>query len=387
MSPDRDLDLVLLGATGFTGGLTAEDLTAQLAQRDLRWAIAGRDRGKLDRVVERLRAIDPDGAPDETIVVDVSDAAGLREMAGRTRVVATTVGPYARYGVPVVTACIAGGADYVDITGEPAFVNGLLRDHDAAARDAGVRIVNCCGFDSIPHDLGAQLAVEQLPADEPIHLAGYVSAGGRPSGGTLRSAIEAMADRSSLRGPRLRPTGDRRVAASARRITRVPQIDGWAVPLPTIDPQVVLRSAAALDEYGPDFRYGHFARVPNLPVAVGLMGGVGAVAAVAQVELGRSFLSRLAPEPGEGPDEETRAKGWFRVTFLGASPSASTRVEVRGGDPGYGETSKMLAESARCLVEDRDRLPDRAGVLTTAAAFGPVLRARLQARGMTFEVA
>ncbi|MBW3621033.1 MAG: saccharopine dehydrogenase NADP-binding domain-containing protein, partial [Actinobacteria bacterium] len=184
MPDDRDLDLVLLGATGFTGGLVAADLTRQLGSSGLRWAIAGRDRAKLEAVRERLATISPGATPDGMEVVDVHDRAALTDLARRTRVIATTVGPYARHGEDVVAACIAAGTDYVDITGEPAFVHRLLRDHHDAAVDAGVRIVNCCGFDSVPHDLGAQLAVEQLPDDEPVELRGFVSAKGRFSGGT-----------------------------------------------------------------------------------------------------------------------------------------------------------------------------------------------------------
>lgn len=383
---ERDLDFVLVGATGFTGGLTAEDLTRQLPDSPLRWAIAGRSRPKLDAVRDRLAAIDADGAPDTSIVVDVHDPEAMTRLASRSRIVATTVGPYARHGEPVVAACIRGGADYLDITGEPAFVNRLLAAHDAAARAAGVRIVNCCGFDSIPHDLGAQLAVEQLPDDEPVTLRGFVSAGGRFSGGTFASALDAMGDRGSLRGPELRPDGDRQVGSLPRRIQHVPEVDGWAIPMPTIDPQVILRSAAVLPSYGRRFRYGHFARTGSLPTALGLVAGVGTVAAVAQLRAGRSLLSKLAPDPGTGPDEATRAAGWFRVTFLGHTPSTDTRIEVRGGDPGYDETSKMLSEAIHCLAAERDRLPDRAGVLTTAVAFGGVLRARLVARGLSFEV-
>jgi short subunit dehydrogenase-like uncharacterized protein len=383
---ERDLDIILVGATGFTGGLTAEDLTRQLSGSRLRWAIAGRSRSKLDAVRDRLAAIDADGAPDTSIVVDVHDREAMTRVASRSRIVATTVGPYAQHGEPVVAACIRGGADYLDITGEPAFVNRLLAAHAADARAAGVRIVNCCGFDSVPHDLGAQLSVEQLPDDEPVTLRGFVSAGGRFSGGTFASALGAMGDRGSLRGPRLRPDGDRQVGSLPRRIQHVPEIDGWAIPMPTIDPQVILRSAAALPRYGRRFRYGHFARTGSLPTALGLVAGVGTVAAVAQLRAGRSLLSKLAPDPGTGPDEATRATGWFRVTFLGHTPSTDTRIEVRGGDPGYGETSKMLSEAIHCLAAEGDRLPDRAGVLTTAVAFGGVLRARLVARGLSFEV-
>jgi short subunit dehydrogenase-like uncharacterized protein len=386
MDDDRDLDLVLVGATGFTGGLVAEDLARGSGERPLRWAVAGRDRDRLAAVRDHLAALPGGRAPDDVVVADVHDRDAVDALARRTRVVATTVGPYARHGHELVAACVAAGTDYVDITGEPAFVNRVLREHGAAARTAGVRIVSCCGFDSVPPDLGAQLAVAQLPDDEPVVLRGLVSAGGRPSGGTLVSALDAMGDREALRGPRPDAGPGRRVGGLPRRITKEPEVGGWAVPLPTIDAQVVLRSAAALPAYGPAFRYGHFARVPHLPAAIGLVGGVAAAAGIAQVAPGRRLLERLAPDPGQGPDATTRERGWFRVVLLGRTPSARTRVEVRGGDPGYGETSRMLAEAARCLVEDRDELPDRHGVLTPAVAFGPVLRRRLQGRGLVFEV-
>lgn len=383
---DRTYDLVLLGATGFTGGLVAEDLTAQLGAGELRWAIAGRDRAKLTAVRDRLTGAG-DGQPDGIEVVDVHEPAEIRALAASTRVLATTVGPYEQHGEPVVAACVDAHTDYLDITGEPTFVNRILERYDAAAREAGVRIVNCCGFDSIPHDLGAQFTVEQLPEDVPLRVAAYVSAGGRPSGGTLASALGIIASPSTAFGwTRPDPGAGRRIGGLPRKVRPVPEISGWAAPLPTIDPQVVLRSAAALPRYGPDFRYGHYVRFPNLPVTVGAIGGVAAVAGLAQLRAGRALLDRLTPDSGEGPGPERRAKGWFRVTFLGEGGGASVRTEVRGGDPGYTETSRMLSEAARSLLSDGERLPDVAGVVTPAVAFGAVLRQRLQARGMTFEV-
>ena len=383
---DRDYDLVLLGATGFTGGLVAEDLTRQLGASDLRWAIAGRNPDKLAAVRQRLEAIDAAGAPDGVEQVDVTDLVGLLDLTARTRALATTVGPYARHGELVVQACVRNGVDYVDITGEPAFVELLRSRYDRDAARQGVRIVNCCGFDSIPHDLGAQLAVEQLPDDAPIRLRGFVSMKGRFSGGTYASAINAIAGGDSLSFVPPDPGPGRKVGLLPRRISHEPAVDGWALPMPTIDPQVVLRSAAALSSYGPDFRYGHYMRVSTLPAAGGVLAGVGVAAGLARLGPTRALLDRLAPSSGEGPDETTRERSRFAVVLLGEADGERTRVEVSGGDPGYTETSRMLSEALRSLVEDTEALPDTAGVLTPATAFGPVLRERLQARGMRFEV-
>lgn len=386
----RHYEVVVLGATGFTGGLVAEALARRHGACGLRWAIAGRSHDKLERVRERLVAIDPACHDVGLIVADVEQPATLVEMAEQTAVVASTVGPFARYGEPVVEACVAAGADYADITGEPAFVGRVIGRFDHAARDAGLRAVCCCGFDSVPHDLGAWLAVGALGADEPIRLKGYVTGHGELSGGTWHSAVEAMgrwrterADRRPLvRSPKV--AVGRRVTGLPQRIHRARELGAWATPLPTIDPLIVLRSARLCAEYGPDFSYGHFVPVRSpVRLATGLL-GVGTVATLAQLGPTRRLLLRLKA-PGRGPDEAQRAKGRFRVRMQGRKKSgASVEVEVRGGDPGYGETANMLAESALCLA--RDRLPARFGVLTPAAAMGDALVARLRAVGMTFEV-
>src|SRR6478735_4137039 len=219
--PERDHDIVLFGATGFTGALTAEYL-AQHAGDGLRWALAGRNRAKLEALSERL------GIDVPLLHADVGDEASLRTVAESARVVITTVGPYVAYGEPLVAACAAAGTDYVDLTGEPEFVDRMYcRYHDEATR-SGARIVHACGFDSIPHDLGVLYSV-QLEA-KPHRELGY-----------------------------------------------------WAVPMPTIDPQVIARSARALDRYGPDFSYGHYAGVKRLPIAVGGVAGAASLFAAAQV--------------------------------------------------------------------------------------------------------
>ncbi|MFI7407852.1 saccharopine dehydrogenase family protein [Streptomyces sp. NPDC049627] len=382
---DRPYDIVLFGATGFVGTLTAEYLAAH-APEGLRWAIAGRSEEKLERLRERL----PGAAGIGLLAADVADPASMRRLAEHARVVATTVGPYVTYGEDLVAACADTGADYLDLSGEPEFVDRTYVLHDARARETGARLVHACGFDSVPHDLGAYFTVQQLPEGVPLTVDGFVTADATFSGGTFASALNqfsrgrqmlaAARDRARheprLMGRRaLAPTGTPRFAK---------EVGAWAVPLPTIDPQIVKRSARALQRYGPDFRYRHYAAVRHLPVAVGGAATMGALFTAAQLPPARRWLSdRL--KPGEGPSAEKRAKSWFSVRFVGEGGGRRVFTEVAGGDPGYGETAKMFAESALSLAFDD--LPPTAGQVTTAVAMGDALIGRLRGAGITFRVA
>ncbi|MFE5140268.1 saccharopine dehydrogenase family protein [Streptomyces fagopyri] len=380
---DRAYDIVLFGATGFVGALTAEYLAAH-APEGLRWAIAGRDRKKLERLREGLA-----GAPD-VIRADTSEPASLRELAHRARVVATTVGPYIVHGEELVAACADAGTDYLDLTGEPEFVDLMYVRHDARARETGARLVHACGFDSIPHDLGAYFTVRQLPEGVPLRVDGFVRTQAMFSGGTFASALTQFARGRQIvtaardRGrhePRLM---ERRASAPVSAPRYAKEVGAWALPLPTIDPQIVRRSARELGRYGPDFRYRHYAAVQRLPIAVGGVAAVGAVFAAAQLPPARRWLSDRI-KPGEGPSAERRAKSWFSVRFVGEGGGKRVFTEVAGGDPGYDETAKMFAESALSLAFDD--LPRTAGQVTTAVAMGDALIARLRAAGITFRVA
>jgi len=383
-----DHDLVLLGATGFTGGLTA-DYLARHAPSGLRWAVAGRDPGRLAALRDRLAAIGGAGTSVGTLTADVDDAASLRAVTETTKVLATTVGPYVAHGEPAVAACADTGTDYVDLTGESEFVDRMWLGYHERAVATGARIVHACGFDSVPHDLGAWFTVQHLPEDVPITLSGYVRAGGGISGGTYHSAVRAFSrvrqSQTAAAERRRRealPPG-RRVRALPARPHRGPDGRGWALPLPTIDPQVVRRSARALDRYGPDFGYGHYALLKTLSMAVCTAAGMGSMVALAQLPPVRDLLLR-ARSQGEGPSAEQREKSWFRVRFVGTAGGRSVVTEVRGGDPGYTETATMLAESALCLAHDA--LPATAGQVTTVQAMGDALLARLQVAGITFRV-
>ena len=388
MATRRKYDIVLFGATGFTGSLTAEYL-ARHAPATLRWALAGRNADKLKIVRARLGDIHPACKDIELLSADVDDAGSIKAVAESTKLVITTVGPYIKYGEPLVAACATAGTDYVDLTGEPEFVDSMWLKYHEQARASGARIVNCCGFDSIPHDLGAYFTVKQLPDDVALKVEGFVRAGGTFSGGTFHSAITAfsrLAEYARIRRQRRQREDyplDRKIGSTRQTIHYMKEFSAWAVPMPTIDPQIVKRSAVANDRYGPNFRYGHFILVKKLPQVAALVGGAAALLAGSQLKVTRDRLLKLK-SPGDGPTEEQRGKGWFRIRFIGIGGNKRVMTEVSGGDPGYGETSKMLAESALCL--SLDRLPRKGGVITPAQAMGDALIDRLQAAGIQFRV-
>ena len=387
MAKDRAHDVVLFGATGFTGSLTAEYL-ARNAAPGTRWALAGRNQSKLESLRVKLTEMNPACAELPLLHADVTDAGSLRAVAEAAKVVITTVGPYLEYGEPLVSACAETGTDYVDLTGEAEFVDRMYLAYDARARETGARLVHACGFDSIPHDLGVFFTVRQLPDDAPIKIDGYVRVGGTFSGGTFNSALIAFSRtgamaRAAKQRTRIEPRPEKRtVHTPTGALHRIPGSKLWSVPLPTIDPLVVGRSAVALEQYGPDFTYRHFAAAKHLPTIAAGAVGLGALFAAAQIPPARRALSNLR-KPGNGPSAEKRAGSWFSVKFLGEGCGKRVITEVSGGDPGYDETAKMLAESALCLAHDD--LPPTSGQVTTATAMGDALLARLTAAGIKFE--
>ncbi len=320
---------------------------------------------------------------------DVTDPASLERLARSTRVLITTVGPYINYGEPVVAACAAAGTDYVDLTGEPEFVDRMWLRYHAQAQQTGARLVHSCGFDSIPHDLGVLFTVNQLPEQVPISVSGFVRTNGAFSGGTYQTAITAFSRlrqtaqaSAERRRAEQRPAG-RRIKGVVGRPRQDAFAGGWVVPMPTIDPLVVLRSARALERYGPDFSYSHYFVSKRLAPLAGIAAGGGAAIALAQLPPTRKLLLRMTPA-GTGPSPERRERSRFRVRFVGEGGGHEVLTEVSGGDPGYTETAKMLSESALCLAQDE--LPERAGQLTPAVAMGEHLIRRLDAAGIQFRV-
>jgi len=372
---DRPYDIVLYGASGFTGALTATYL-AKHAGPEVRWAIAGRNRTKLEAL----------GVDVPILYADATDRASLAEVARQARVVVTTVGPYVHHGEPLVAACAEAGTHYLDLTGEPEFVDRMYLAYDAVAARTGAKLVHACGFDSMPWDLGVLYTVERLPPDVPITVSGFLRARANVSGGTVHSVV-AIASRLRQAAEASARRRAAEPAPAGRKVSSRPGglrwVGGWALPMPTLDPMVVGHSARLLDRYGPDFRYRQHFAIKSLPAALTLAAGASALLTLAQIPPARAWLLTRRG-PGDGPTPEQRARGWFKATFVGEGGGRRVVTEVAGGDPGYDETAKMLAEAALCLAFDD--VPERAGQLTTASAMGRPLIERLQRAGMTFRV-
>lgn len=402
---DREFDIVVYGATGFTGTLVAEYLLREYGVgRELNWAIAGRDESKLGEVRAALGA-----EALTTIVADGEDVPALASMARRTRVVLTTVGPYALYGSRLVAACVDAGTDYCDLAGEVQWIRRMIDKHHERAAETGSRIVHCCGFDSIPMDFGVfflQQAAQQRHDAHCSSIAMYVKATkGTASGGTLASMMnvveEARADREVARilaDPyALNPAGERQGPdeRDQQKVLRDDAVDGWTAPfvMAGVNTRVVRRSNALGGyPYGRDFRYRE-----TTFTGEGLGGwfkgamltlGLGCLVLGVSYAPSRSLLKRFVlPKPGEGPDREMQQTGFFNLVMIGELPDGTAMsARITGDqDPGYGSTSKMLAESAVCLA--KDELTTTGGVLTPSVAMGNALLDRLRENaGLTFDV-
>ncbi|MCX6483153.1 MAG: trans-acting enoyl reductase family protein [Mycobacterium sp.] len=410
----REFDIVVYGATGFVGKLTADYLAH--AGGSARIALAGRSPGRL----EAVRATLPESARSWPIITaDASSPSSLDEMAARTQVVVTTVGPYSKYGLPLVAACAKAGTDYADLTGEAMFVRQSIDDYHKQAIDTGARIVHACGFDSIPSDMSVYELYRRVTADDTGELCdtNYVlrSFSGGVSGGTIASMIEVFrassgdADTRRLledpytlaqdRGaePEFGPQPD----LPWRRGREIaPELAGvWAggFVMAMYNTRIVRRSNALLDyAYGRRFRYAEYMGMgPSVLAPVAAVATTAATAGAAALGgrffrvLPRRLVERLAPKPGTGPSAEARERGYYRVETYTTTTSGARYVATmsQSGDPGYKATSVMLGECGLALALDRNKLPERYGVLTPAAAMGDALLARFPAAGISLDSA
>lgn len=388
MSQQPDLDIIVYGASGFTGRLVCEYLQQQYgADGDIKWAMAGRSEEKLQQVREEMGVAD--GVP--LVVADSADQASVEAMVGRTKVLLTTVGPYQLYGSDIVKACAEAGTDYVDLCGEPAWMHEMIAAHSDAARASGARIVFSCGFDSVPFDLGVYYLQQLAAADDQAPLTrvkGRVRAmNGSMSGGTLASFKATMAaagENPELVSVLMNPfalteefSGPEQPSGLAP--LHEEDLGSWSAPfvMATINTKNIHRSNYLQDHaYGAEFVYDEM-----LLTGPGEQGEAIANAVASDKSMAKSKL-----QPGEGPSKEERDNGNYDVMFVGSNDSGYKVVaSVKGDrDPGYGSTSKMIAEAAVCLALDPEAASG--GIWTPAAALGSALIDRLQDNaGLSFQ--
>ena len=404
----KSFDVVAFGATSFVGQILCRYLLEEFGiGGDLKWAVAGRSKEKL----EALRAeLGPKAAKLQIVVADAADDAALRKLCESTRVVVSTVGPYALHGEPTVRACVDAGTDYCDLTGEVQWVRRMIERHEAAAKASGARIVHCCGFDSIPSDLGVHFVQREARSrfGAPCtRIKMRVKAmRGAASGGTVASLMNVvkeatsdpelrkeLADPYSLCPPSARPK-------VRQPEVRIPEYDAdfakWVAPfvMALVNTRVVHRSNALSGQaYGADFVYDEAMITGSGPLgglaATALTTGIAGFVAASAIGPVRAGLERFVlPKPGQGPSPEAQRNGFFDIRFFGSTAEGKTiRAKVTGDrDPGYGSTGKMLGQAAACLALDVGKSEKAGGFWTPATVFGDKLVERLTARaGLAFE--
>ncbi len=399
----REYDVIVWGATGFTGELVSEFMADHYGSGNLTWCLAGRNRSKLDELKDEIDAEDID-----VLIADSHDMESLEALVQKGRVVLTTVGPYARYGSQLVAACARHGTHYCDLTGEVHWMREMIDTHQQAARESGARIVHTCGFDSIPSDLGVYFLQREMikqhgvPAREVKYRTRAFKGGA--SGGTIDSMM-AMMEMAKTNPDIMRIMADPYALNDNERGLDGPDsnqpffdpdFSSWVAPfvMAAINTRVVRRSNELLGNmYGREFRYSEGTLTHSNPLgalaAAGIAIGTSAMNTAVVFDPVRQFLQRFLPKPGEGPSEDTIENGFFEIELVAKHPTDDAkdlRCLISGDkDPGYGSTAKMLAETAVCLAQDD--LPVDGGFWTPASAMGDALLERLPANaGVTFEL-
>ena len=406
MSDKREFDIIIWGASGFTGRLVAEYMLQKYgANGSVKWAMGGRN-------AEKLAGIQKDLGAEEIplVIADSQKMDTLEGMVQRTKVICTTVGPYAQYGSPLVEACVKHQTDYCDLTGEVQWMRKMIDQHQEAAQANGTRIVHTCGFDSIPSDMGVyflQKKAKERTGEYCQQIKLRVKAmKGEMSGGTYASLsnvlVEAEKDKSiykTLFNPYgLNPKGTQKGkdGEDLKAVVFDEDAKSWIAPfiMSTINTRVVRRSHALQGFlYGKDFQYDEAmmtgAGFSGRGKGMMLLMGMGVMMSAKPNSFLRNTMNRFLPKPGEGPSKEKRESGFYKMLLIGKLADGTLiQGSVTGDrDPGYGSTCKMLAESAVCLALDKDKTPKVAGMLTPAVAFEDVLLKRLEENaGLQFKI-
>ena len=367
---NKKYDIVVFGATGFTGSLICEYLSKHKDSKDLNWAISGRSKNKAEKIAEKYSV--------DLIISDSFNRDSLNKMCSDATLVISTVGPYDIYGEKLVEACIENKTHYLDLTGEPSFVKKIYNKYSTLSESSGVILMHCCGFESIPPDLAAYLTVKKLNSNT-ANLTYYLKTKGKISGGTWASFI------NSLISPM--PIIEKRKSTSVKnkKIFYSHRFKKWALSFPVIDKYIVMKTSRSFKEYGENFSFSEYLLLPSFFSALMLILGITSVAILSKFKFFRRLLLAYLPS-GSGPNKEERESHWFKVVVVGKSDKDEVTTTIRGKDPGYGETSKFISEMALCILLQKDQLIKDSGILTPVECTGELMLKRLLDAGISIEV-
>jgi len=359
---NKEYDIIIFGASGFTGELICNYLSQHKDKSKIRWAISGRNSKKLNKLSEKYSI--------NQISANSFNQESLNAMCAQTELVISTVGPYDIYGEKLVKACINNQSHYLDLTGEPSFVKKIYNKYAKSAKNNNVIIMHCCGFESIPPDLGTYLTVKELDSDN-IDITYYLKTKGKISGGTWASFLNSITSKQPIID---KNRGDRK--DKVKKLFYSNRFKKWALFFPVIDKYIVMKSSKAFNEYGNNFSFKEYILLPSLFSAISLILGIGIISIMGRFNILRKFLLNRIPS-GQGPSLEEQKKHWFKVTVIGKTDKKEVETVISGGDPGYGETSKFISEMALCILLQKDSLIKKEGILTPVECSGDLLKERL----------
>ena len=362
---EKQYDIIVYGATGFTGKLICEYLFNHKESKMIKWAISGRNQLKLDSIGKKYNV--------DSFTANAFDKNSLDLITNKTKLIISVVGPYSIYGKQLIESCIDNNCHYLDLTGEPEFVHFVEENFSQKAKDKNIILMNCCGFESIPPDIGVFYTLEKLK-EKNAKINTFLKTKGKISGGTWASFLNSFSTKKPIIKKGLNKS------KRAKKIFYVKELKKWALIFPVIDKHIVKKSAKKIG-YGEEFSFNEYILFKHFFQIIGLVISISFIGILAKFKFFRNWLKSFIPS-GKGPTKEERSKHWFELKIFGTTKSKFITATVSGGDPGYGETSKFISEMALCIILDYDNLDCNKGVITPAQCAGDIMIERLIESGI-----
>lgn len=365
---DKKYDIVVHGATGFTGKLICEYLSLNNDKERIKWSISGRNKDKLSTIAKKYNI--------DYFVADAFDKKNLDIITNQTKLIISVVGPYSIYGKDLIQSCIENSCHYLDLTGEPEFVNYVEKKYSELASKKNILIINCCGFESIPPDIGVFYTLKHLKEENAV-INSYLSTKGQISGGTWASFLNSFSSNKSV----IKKTSG--IKSKTKKIFFNKNLKKWALIFPVIDKYIVKKSSKNLNGYGKNFSFNEYILFNNRIQIFTLIISLFFIGILSKIKIFRKILMNIIPS-GTGPNKVKRDSHWFNIKLFASSNNNSIVTTIKGGDPGYGETAKFISEMGLCIINDYDNLNLKKGVITPAMCAGDLMIKRLQNSGIIF---